>query len=93
MLVSFDFVVPSVHSQYPRDAKTQIDLKSLHDNSCHLTGRMLLRRQAYETDIDAILRACAEHGAAVEIKCEPPTALSWTLGHLNPLALYEPGQP
>src|SRR3954454_23738156 len=35
------------------------------------TGRMLLRRPGYEVDIDAILRACAEHGVAIEINANP----------------------
>jgi DNA polymerase (family 10) len=32
---------------------------------------MLLRRPGYEVDIDTVLKACAEHGVAVEINCNP----------------------
>ena len=36
-----------------------------------MTGRQLLRRPGYEVDIDRILKACAEYGAAVEINGNP----------------------
>jgi DNA polymerase (family X) len=36
-----------------------------------MTGRQLLRRPGYEVDIDVVLRACAEHGVAVEINANP----------------------
>src|SRR3712207_7937732 len=36
-----------------------------------MTGRMLLRREGYEVDIDRILGSCAEHGVAVEINANP----------------------
>ena len=77
MLDSFDFVVASVHSRFRLDAKTQTDriIRAVSNPFTtilgHLTGRMLLRRPGYEVDIDAILRACAEHGVAVEINANP----------------------
>ena len=37
----------------------------------HTTGRQLLRRPGYEVDIDKILKACGEHGVAVEINSNP----------------------
>jgi len=36
-----------------------------------LTGRLLLRREGYEVDIDRILQACARSGVAVEINANP----------------------
>ena len=36
----------------------------------HLTGRLLLRRQAYPLDVEAIVDACAHHGVAVEINSQ-----------------------
>ena len=36
-----------------------------------MTGRMLLRREGYDVDVDRVLQACAEHGVAVEINCNP----------------------
>jgi DNA polymerase (family X) len=32
---------------------------------------MLLRRPGYQVDVDAVLKACAQHGVAVEINCNP----------------------
>jgi DNA polymerase (family 10) len=37
----------------------------------HMTGRMLLRREGYELDIERVLQACADHGVAVEINANP----------------------
>ena len=37
----------------------------------HMTGRQLQRRPGYEIDINRILKACAEHGVAVEINAHP----------------------
>src|SRR5436305_3193541 len=36
-----------------------------------MTGRQLLRRPGYDLDIEKVLEACAEHGAAVEINANP----------------------
>jgi DNA polymerase (family 10) len=36
-----------------------------------MTGRMLLRRPGYEVDVEAVLKACAECGVAVEINGNP----------------------
>jgi DNA polymerase (family X) len=37
----------------------------------HATGRLLLRREGYAVDVDAVLDAAAEHGVAVEINADP----------------------
>jgi DNA polymerase (family X) len=37
----------------------------------HPTGRLLLRREAYALDLEAILRRCAELGVAVEHNAYP----------------------
>ncbi len=37
----------------------------------HATGRLLLTRDAYEVDVDALLEAAAASGAAVEINADP----------------------
>ncbi len=36
----------------------------------HPTGRLILRREPYPVDIDAVLDAAARHGVAVEINCQ-----------------------
>ena len=37
----------------------------------HATGRLLLSRQPYEIDIDAILEKAAENGTVLELNCDP----------------------
>jgi DNA polymerase (family 10) len=77
VLSRFDFVVASVHSRFQLDEATQTErlLRAVsHKRTTilgHMTGRMLLRREGYEIDIDRVLRACAEYGVAVEINGNP----------------------
>jgi DNA polymerase (family X) len=77
VLSDFDFVVVSVHSRFKMSEKEQTEriLKAIKNHYTtilgHMTGRQLQRRAGYEVDIDQILRACAEHGVAVEINAHP----------------------
>ena len=77
ILDKFDFVVASVHSRFKMGKKEQTDriLKAITNPHTtilgHITGRQLQRRPGYETDIDKILKACAEFGVAVEINAHP----------------------
>jgi DNA polymerase (family 10) len=77
VLGAFDFVVASVHSRFKMSEKEQTEriLKAIKNPYTtilgHMTGRQLQRRPGYEVDIDQILRACAEHGVAVEINAHP----------------------
>ena len=36
----------------------------------HPTGRLILKREPYAFDVDAVLDAAARHGVAVEINCQ-----------------------
>jgi DNA polymerase (family X) len=77
VLARFDFIVASVHSRFQLDEKTQTErvLRAVANPFTtilgHMTGRMLLRREGYEVDVDRVLAACAEHGVAVEINGNP----------------------
>jgi DNA polymerase (family 10) len=77
VLSSFDFVVASVHSRLKLGAPEQTEriLRAVANPFTtilgHMTGRLLLRREGYEIDIDAILQACARHQVAVEINANP----------------------
>lgn len=77
VLKRFDFVVASVHSQFklPEAAQTQRIIQAVRNPHTtilgHMTGRMLLRRPGYEVDVEAVLKACAEYGVAVEINGNP----------------------
>src|SRR5205085_4255638 len=37
----------------------------------HSTGRLLLRRDGYKVDLEAVLQAAAKHGTLVEINAHP----------------------
>jgi DNA polymerase (family 10) len=37
----------------------------------HATGRLLLKREGYEVDLEAVLQAAAEAGTMVEINAQP----------------------
>jgi DNA polymerase (family 10) len=77
VLVRFDFVVASVHSRFKmsREEQTKRIITAVSNPYTtilgHLTGRQLLRRPGYELDIEAVLKACAKHGVAVEINGNP----------------------
>jgi DNA polymerase (family X) len=77
VLARFDFVVASVHSHFRLDPKAQTEriIRAVAHPSTtilgHMTGRQLLRRPGYKVDVEAILKACAAHGVAVEINGNP----------------------
>jgi len=77
VLASFDFVIASVHSRFSldRDAMTQRIIRAI-DNSYttilgHPTGRLLLSRDGYPVDMEAILARAAEKGVFIEINANP----------------------
>jgi DNA polymerase (family 10) len=73
VLAGLDLVIASVHSQFGMDEKQMTEriiraVESPHvDAIGHLTGRLLGQREAYAVDAGAVVRACAEHGTALEI--------------------------
>ena len=77
VLDRFDFVVASVHSRFrlDRGEQTKRIIAAVANPYTtilgHPTGRQLLRRPGYDVDVEAILKACAEHGVAVEINGNP----------------------
>ncbi len=77
VLAKVDFVTASVHSGFKqgREAITRRIIKAIenpHVNSIgHLTGRLLGRREAYELDLEAILKAAARTGTALELNAHP----------------------
>jgi DNA polymerase (family 10) len=77
VLAQMDVVVASVHSQFNQDRAKMTGrlLKALENPHVsilgHPTGRLLLRRDAYAFDMDAILKAAARHKVAMELNCYP----------------------
>jgi len=77
LLLGFDFVVASVHSRFKlgREEQTRRLVRAV-SHPCvtffgHPTGRLLLAREGYELDLEAILDAAAANGVIVEINASP----------------------
>jgi DNA polymerase (family 10) len=77
LLARLDVVVASVHTAFKmdRDRMTERIVRALHnphvDVLGHPTGRLLLRRDPYEVDLEKVIRVAVEHGVAVEINAFP----------------------
>jgi DNA polymerase (family 10) len=75
-LAALDIVVASVHSAFNQERREMTDrvLRAIDnphvDILGHPTGRMLLKRQAYPIDIEAVCEAAARAGAAIEINSQ-----------------------
>jgi len=76
-LERLDFVIASVHSVFNMDRETMTArLITAMENPAtsvlgHPTGRLLLGREAYPLDIDAVLDAAARLGVMIEINANP----------------------
>lgn len=77
LLATFDYVVASVHSHFhmTREEMTARIIRAVRHPRVamlgHSTGRLLLRRDAYAVDLEAVLEAAAEAGTMVEINADP----------------------
>jgi DNA polymerase (family 10) len=77
VLATFDYVVASVHSYFnqSREEMTARIVRAVSHPRVtmlgHATGRLLLRREGYAVDLEAVLQAAAKHGTMVEINAHP----------------------
>jgi DNA polymerase (family X) len=77
VLAGFDYVVASVHSYFKqsREEMTERIIKAIRHPAVtmlgHATGRLLLRREGYQVDLEAVLQAVAKAGTMVEINAHP----------------------
>lgn len=77
LLDRFDFVIGSIHSRFrmDRDAMTERVLRAMDDPHmtilAHPTGRLLLSREAYGLDLEAVFAKAAAVGVAVELNADP----------------------
>ncbi|HET6761875.1 MAG TPA: DNA polymerase/3'-5' exonuclease PolX [Gemmatimonadaceae bacterium] len=77
ILDGFDYVVGSIHARFNMDgaAMTKRVLAALDDPHltilAHPTGRLLLTREPYPIDIEAVLEKAADAGVAVELNADP----------------------
>ncbi len=77
VLEQMDIVIASVHSHFNQSASEMTDrlLKAVENPNTsligHPTGRLLLRREGYGFDIDAVLKAAARKKVAMELNSYP----------------------
>ncbi len=77
VLEQMDIVIASVHSHFNQSPSEMTDrlLKAVQNPNTsllgHPTGRLLLRREAYAFDIDAVLKSAAKKKVAVELNAYP----------------------
>ncbi len=77
VLEQMDIVIASVHSHFGQSPEEMTDrlLKAIANPNTsiigHPTGRLLLRRDAYQFDMDQILKAAARHKVAMELNAYP----------------------
>jgi DNA polymerase (family X) len=77
LLAQLDVVVCSIHSYFNLDraAMTERMLAAIENPYAqiigHPTGRLLLRRDAFDYDMEKVLDACAKHGVAMECNSYP----------------------
>jgi DNA polymerase (family 10) len=77
VLEQMDVVVASVHSAFNQEPQQMTDrlLRAIANKNTsilgHPTGRLLLRRDAYQFDMDAILKAALKNKVAMELNAYP----------------------
>ena len=77
LLDHFEYIVGSIHSQVKMDeaAMTGRIVKAMDDPHLtilgHATGRLLLSRDAYAVDVEAVIEKAAENGTVLELNCDP----------------------
>ena len=84
----FDYVIASIHSRFKMDgdAMTERVLRAMDDPHmtvlAHPTGRLLLSRDAYALDVEAVLQKAAATGVAIEVNADPHRLdLDWRYLH------------
>ncbi|MDP8256372.1 MAG: DNA polymerase/3'-5' exonuclease PolX [Candidatus Alcyoniella australis] len=77
LLDSLDFVIASVHSQFNMSfeqmtARIVAAVRNPYTTILgHPTGRLLLSREAYPLDVEAVLEVAAQTGTAIELNANP----------------------
>jgi len=77
VLEQMDLIIASVHSHFNQSSAEMTErlLKAIENPNTsligHPTGRILLRRDAYPFDMDAVLKTAAQHKVAMELNAYP----------------------
>ncbi|MCE5318049.1 MAG: DNA polymerase/3'-5' exonuclease PolX [Parachlamydia sp.] len=87
-LKRLDFVIVSVHSSFnlKEAAMTKRLIRAIEHPSTtmvgHVTGRLLLQREAYEVNLPKIIDACIANGKIIELNAHPKRLdMDWRLWH------------
>jgi DNA polymerase (family 10) len=76
-LAECDVVVVAVHSKFnmSRDEMTRRVVRALQHPRVHIlahpTGRLIGRREPYPIDMEAVIKAAADHGVMIEVNAQP----------------------
>jgi DNA polymerase (family 10) len=88
ILKQLDYVVVSIHSSLSQDEKTLTKriirtLENPHSTIMgHVTGRLLLKREAYKVNIQKVIDACIANGKIMELNANPQRLdMDWRLWH------------
>ncbi|GCE10303.1 DNA polymerase/3'-5' exonuclease PolX [Tengunoibacter tsumagoiensis] len=86
ILAKLDFVVASIHSNFQLSPQEQTErmVRAIANPYVsiigHPTGRILLSREGYQLDMEAVIEAAARHGVCIEINAHPSRLdLDWHL--------------
>ncbi len=76
LLAELDVVVASLHGAANNEAENTKRLIRAAENKFvhtlgHLSGRLLLERESYPVNQEAVIDACAETGTWIELNCNP----------------------
>jgi DNA polymerase (family 10) len=77
LLAKLDWVIASVHTSFQVSAKqmTERVIEAINhplvDCIGHLTGRLILRREPYDVDVEKVVEAAATNGTMIEINGNP----------------------
>ncbi len=87
-LAALDAVVISVHSQFslPMEAQTERICRALENPLStilgHSTGRLILKRNGYDVDLQQVIATAAGHRKSIELNCNPLRLdLAWRMVH------------
>lgn len=77
VLKQLDYAVASVHNAFtlPEKEMTARIIRAMENEHItmlgHMTGRLLLKRNPYQVDVDKIIDCAAETGTIIELNCSP----------------------
>ncbi len=88
VLKKLDYVIVSVHSSLTQDEKTMTKriIRAIEHPSAtmlgHMTGRLLLKREAYKVDAQKVIDACIANQKIIELNGNPMRLdMDWRLWH------------